>query len=153
MIVEHWEPLKAFFVELWEWIRRAFSDAWSYIQPIIEKINGAVDALQNSYVGKYILGLVSDVTVPQTVAPTGGIAPGAAPGVPGVDIYTPPLESPYREGNGAAPVTSQDGKTQIQIDINGLPPGSTVRSQSSGAAPAPDLNVGYAMPLGLLGIQ
>ena len=70
--------------------------------------------------------------------PTGIIAQGIASGAG--------VAGPSAHRTGAAPSAPRSGTTKVVVDIRGAPPGTRVRSETSGSAPAPELNVGFANP-------
>ena len=136
-IIQAWAQVKQFFTDLWRGVGDAFRDAWTTIKPYIDDITGAVGTLRNGWIGRH-LGLGES-------APALGAAPVAPPA-------TDPLHrSLYRPGGPAAAPLSPDsiaasltGTVRTEITINGLPPGSTVRSTATGAAAQPDIDVGYS---------
>ncbi len=131
-LIDSWRPVSAFFADLWHDISGVFTSAWASIQPIMDGLSGAVRTLENGWVARH-LGLGDEP------APNAG-GPRAALG-----------RSLYREGGpvvaGAGPDAGApaSGTVKTEITINGLPPGSTVQSRSSGIAAPPDVDVGYAL--------
>ncbi len=76
LIIDHWDGIENFFTDMWSGVKSAFDDGWSYIQPIIDKLKGGVDFVANSWLGKKLGYVASEVGA--GVSAAAGAVSGAA---------------------------------------------------------------------------
>jgi hypothetical protein len=127
-LYQHWDAVKAFFIDLWAGVKASFADAWAYIQPIVQRIQDAAGFVQNGWLGRQ-LGIDGGGA---------GAMPAPSGGGPLPSLYGPSGSVSAPAGGGGT------GLVRTEITINGLPPGSTVRSAAAGIAQRPDVDVGYS---------
>lgn len=132
LIYRNWGSIAEFFRARWEEIVKIFRAAWDEIQPIINGIKfvltapgRGLDAARNYFRGN-----------PQpTGAPDEAVDPTTGLRLPGPRLYGP---------NGVIGGQPQSGKTDVTVRFENAPPGTRVDARSSGNAPDPQLDVGYA---------
>ena len=155
-VMDAWRPVGAFFVDLWGGIKTAFWDAWSYIGPLIDKITAAARALSG-------LANVFGGPAQSPNAPVNPLAPDyrspmqrllqALP--PDAQSGAPPVALPqlYRPGGALAPAAGApgaNGTVRSEVIFRNAPPGTVVRTRTSGIADLDEVDVGRAMS-GLFG--
>jgi hypothetical protein len=144
-IYEHWATIAPFMKDLWGNVAATFEAAgktihaslvnlandfewvWAKIKPIVDMIGGAISMIENSSIGKFLGAGASAANAAGAVgAPAGGISlPSLSQGTPGAQ-----------------------GQTHVVVDFKNAPPGTAVATTSRGNATPPDVNVGYAFPMG-----
>ncbi|ORC37261.1 hypothetical protein B4O97_03465 [Marispirochaeta aestuarii] len=125
LIIKYWEPIKAFFQALWGGVLQSFEDAKRRILAIVDAIMTPVRA-----VGDFIGGLGADST-PESREYFGNRG-GSRPEMRGL----------LSANQGMAESRSySESKSTVDVNIGGLPNGSTVRQR--GIAPGVNLNYGY----------
>ena len=133
-IYRHWTPLKEFFRALWTEVVRLFQEAWEKIRPIVDGIKyvwnlpgRAGAAIQDT--------ILQGLRPPQ---PSDAVDPTS-----GLPLPVPRLYAPGAAAAAGAAAGRVAGQVRVRVDLNNLPPGSQVQTDSSGVAP-PETNVGYA---------
>lgn len=120
MLVNNWEPVKAFFAGLWDSITAIFRGAWEAISPIVDKVMN---------VAQFIPGLGGGVAVVNGARSLFG-GEGAAPAL----------------GAASALPPSRASETKVQVDFANVPRG--VRVTPTQQAPEFELNLGLSMAPG-----
>lgn len=131
LIYMYWEPLSEFFIKLWDQIKSIFSGGSEWILGIITKV---ADFL-TGFISKSIAKFKSFVTSIRTLG--GLLGDGASMTVNG---------QPDQMAQGQGPLFQAPNQAQAQlqrqrVDFNGLlqisgaPSGSSVQSETRGAAP------------------
>ncbi len=166
LIYTHWKLIKTFFLGFWksikpDWteatkalggavktISGAFDDVWKDIQPILARIQGAMGWIEKSWVGRKILGAPALQGAPGAPGTHGaGGLPGPA-GQSAPKVFAP---SSFRAGArmaGVPAAASVHGRVHISASFKNVPRGMHIEARGEGAAADPELQVGYAMPLG-----
>jgi hypothetical protein len=151
-----WEPVVGFFTNLWNAVTGIFSAAWARISPIVEAIAGAISSVTN------LLPATGPISALVTGAsPTGAVAApeaqaarrvnqrgrGVQP-IEGFNEAAPGLPGALPRAADIAPTLAppQQGQVTVDVNINGLPPGSRAEATSEGnLVRPPSTSVGYAL--------
>lgn len=147
LIVEHWEPIKAFFTTLWAGITSAFDAAWAKIKPIVDAMERAVSWVQGSWIGRHLGGGVGPTGEAQQRASRQDAPAANAWGMPTFGPGSGNTPDLYRQGGPALAAAQQKGEVRVKVDLTNAPPGTKVSTSASGIAQAPETNVGYSNPL------
>ena len=136
-IIENWTPIKEFFAWLWNMIGEKAQWALDKIKPLLDAFSG---------VRGFLGGVADTLHIPHGAQPAGG-APSFAPNnFGGGDGMFPLLQAPPPAGaapGGAAP----SGRVDVNVNLNNVPPGSTVNTQSGGQGVGVSTDVGYSNPM------
>lgn len=136
-----WEGLTGFFSGLWGGITGIFSAAWERIAPIVNAISGAVALITGGG------SPTGPVAAPEAQAQrrANQRAGGARP----IEGFNDPLPNALPQPAQAAAAAAgppQQGRVAVDVNINGLPPGSRADASSEGnLVQAPTTSVGYAL--------
>jgi hypothetical protein len=166
-IVEHWEPIKAFFINLWAEITGGFVKAMADIQPIIDRLMQFGDWVAHLSLGHIADDVKSALSIGPSPAPfLHGYRPPAATAPNGEGTGQDnaaragwwgswgggPLPAPslYREGGPAAAAAvqpPQKGTVTVNITGSNMAPGTVVTTTSSGIAQVGTTDVGHISPM------
>jgi len=125
LIIKYWEPIGEFFGTLWDGITGAFSTAWDIISSIIDKINGAVRAVENA------VSSVIDF-----------LNPFSDDG-PSIDA----TRTINTQTVNAAVGAGRQSEAKIKIELGNAPRGTRVNADPQNTTDV-DLQVGYQMGFG-----
>jgi len=121
LVYAYWDKLEPYFKELWRGITAVFREAWAIIEPIVKKLEHAIDWINKNF---------PSLGQPVNVGPGGFV----------IDEYGNRLGAPMSPGTiGASALQST---TKVIIDFKGIPPGTSISTEHLGA-PA-DVSVGQA---------
>jgi hypothetical protein len=148
-VIDAWDGLLKFFDDLWKDVTGLFDWAWGYIQPIAGAVNLVADGIGAV---KGVAGAVGN-TVVNTASAVGESISSGASSVGGwvadgwnwlAGDETPPAIE-------ASPVLAAGAQAhqiggQVDININGLPPGSRVSTDFPRHGPEFNVDAGYRSP-------
>ncbi|HEV7286024.1 MAG TPA: phage tail tape measure protein [Kaistia sp.] len=154
-VVDAWDGLLTFFNDLWKDVTAVFDWAWGYIEWIVDKVGGAVDRVAKG-IGA-VKGLAGDIgdTVVNTASAVGDSISSGASSVGGflrdgavsawdmVAGTSEPAPASQVSPILAAGAQAQQIGGQVDININGLPPGSRVQSDFPRQGPDFNVDAGY----------
>lgn len=131
MIVNNWEPIKAFFVGLWDDIVGVFKGAWEAIKPIVDTVVKATRAVFGAREVEVTGPRAAEVAAQRDFKAR---SMGAA------------AARPVLGAEGARPLAGAARSTEarVMVDFSNLPAGARVTPARGNTAPL-DLDVGYAM--------
>lgn len=131
LIYRNWGSIGEFFRARWDEVIKIFRAAWEEIRPIIDGMKFVWNAPGRA--GAAIHNYIANSTPP--TGPDDAIDPTNGLRLPGPRLYGP---------GGVVPQAGGRGQTDVNVRFENAPAGMRVQSSSSGAAPDPNIDVGYA---------
>jgi hypothetical protein len=162
LVYKHWSKIRAWAATPIDWsgltkrllkiphtIELAFQHLPRAVSAAMDDIAGTLDRAASRLTDNPLMRLLGawfGIGLPSTVAglqtPFGGGGYGGAgrsyPEPPATGAY-----GPYRQGYQYAPTS---GSVDVNLNINGAPPGTRATSQTKGRGLRTSMNVGYSMP-------
>jgi TP901 family phage tail tape measure protein len=136
LLISNWRPVADFFRGLWADITAIFDAAWARLQPVVEAISAAMAPLR---AGSSPTGPVAS---PEAQAQRrANQRAGGAQFIEGFNTLPQPAQAA-----AALAAPAQQGRVEVEVNVNNLPAGSRVEATSEGAlVQQPRTSVGFAL--------